>query len=342
MSADEDFLPYLKKVAGGERLDAESAARAFGIIMSGGVSDIPLAGFLTALTVRGPAVSEITGASRAMRAAMTSVESTPHAIDLCGTGGDGHGTLNISTAAAFAVAGAGVPVAKHGNRNMSSRTGTADALEALGVKIALTAQGAQACLREAGICFLFAQSFHPAVRHVAGVRKGLGFRTIFNLLGPISNPARVRKQLLGVFAKEWIVPVAEVLKELGTERAWVVHGGDGLDEMTTTGVTHAAILEDGKISLRDFTPEEFGLKRATLADLKGGDAPENAAAIKRLLAGEKSAYRDIVVFNAGAALTIAGKTEDLKTGIAEAVQAIDSGKAAGILDKLIAVSQRQA
>ena len=340
MSADEDFLPYLKKVAAGERLDTESAARAFALIMGGGVSDIPLSGFLTALTVRGIAVSEITGASRAMRQAMTSVDSTPHAIDLCGTGGDGHGTLNISTAAALVVAGAGVPVAKHGNRNMSSRTGTADALEALGVKIALGPQGAQACLREAGICFLFAQTYHPGVRHVAGVRKSLGFRTIFNLLGPISNPARVRKQLLGVFAKEWIVPIAEALKELGAERAWVVHG-EGLDEMTTTGVTHAAILENGKVSLRDFTPEEFGLKRVEISALKGGEAPENAAAIKRLLAGETGAYRDIVLLNAGAALTVAGLTQDLKAGIAAATQSIDGGKAASVLEKLIAVSQRQ-
>jgi len=270
---------------------------------------------------------------------MRRIDAPADAIDLCGTGGDGHGTLNVSTAAAFVVAACGVPVAKHGNRNMSSRTGAADVLEALGVRIDLDPAGAERCLRETGICFLFAQTYHPAMKHVAPVRGELGFRTIFNLLGPLSNPGGVRRQLLGVYSREWLVPVANVLARLGTEKAWVVHGSDGLDEMTTTGVSHVAVLENGKVSTLTVAPQDMGLEHASLAALKGGIPDDNADAIRKLLSGTRGAFRDIVLLNAGAALVVADKVHDLKEGIARAAQAIDSGAAGNVLAKLESVSQ---
>jgi anthranilate phosphoribosyltransferase len=337
-----DFAAILKRLSEGQTLNAEDAARAVGEIMSGEVSPPRIAAFLTALAVRKPTVAEITGAARAMRGAMHSIKAPPGAIDLCGTGGDGQGTLNVSTATAFVVAACGVPVAKHGNRNMSSRTGAADALEALGVKIDLAPEAAEACLRETNFCFLFAPAYHPATKHVGPVRRELGFRTIFNLLGPISNPANVKRQLVGVFALEWIEPVAEVLHELGTEKAWVVHGSDGMDELTTTGATHVAILENGKITRREIAPEEIGIARASSAALKGGEAAENADAIRKLLAGELGAFRDIVLLNSAASLIVAGKAGDLKAGTALAAAAIDSGKAKELLARAAAASQRAA
>jgi anthranilate phosphoribosyltransferase len=339
MSEGEDFSLLLKRLVAGETLDADASARAFGALISGEVSQSRMASFLTALAMREATVDEIVGAARAMRAAMRKVAAPVGAIDLCGTGGDGHGTLNVSTAAAFVVAACGVPVAKHGNRNMSSRTGTADVLEALGVKIDLDAPEAERCLREAGLSFLFAQTYHPAMKHVAPVRKELGFRTIFNLLGPISNPAGVRRQLLGVYSRDWIEPLAHVLARLGTEKAWIVHGNDGLDEMTTTSATHVAVLEYGKVTTRDIEPEDAGLPRATLAALKGGEPAENAAALRALLSGAQSAYRDIVLLNAAAALIVAGNATELKSAVALAADAIDSGHAKTALAKLVAVSQ---
>jgi anthranilate phosphoribosyltransferase len=273
-----------------------------------------------------------------MRTNMKSIEAPTGAIDLCGTGGDGHGTLNISTAVSFVVAGRGVPVAKHGNRNMSSRTGAADVLEALGVKIDLDPEGAQRCLLDAGLCFLFAQTYHPAVRHVAEVRRQLGIRTIFNLLGPLSSPARVKRQLLGVYSREWLEPLANVLRELGTEKAWIVHGHDGLDELTTTDISHVAALEKGRVESFDLAPEDAGLKRATIAQLKGGSAAENASAITALFHGMRSPYRDIVVLNAGAALIAAGKADDLRAGAALAAESIDGGRARCALEALVEVS----
>lgn len=337
-----DFTAILKRLSEGQTLNADEAARAVGEIMSGEVSQPRIAAFLTALAVRKPTVAEITGAARAMRGAMHSIKAPAGAIDLCGTGGDGQGTLNVSTATAFVVAACGVPVAKHGNRNMSSRTGAADALEALGVKIDLAPEAAEACLRETNFCFLFAPAYHPATKHVGPVRRELGFRTIFNLLGPISNPANVKRQLIGVFALEWIEPVAEVLRELGTEKAWIVHGSDGMDELTTTGVTHVAILENGKITRREIAPEDIGITRASPAALKGGEAAENADAIRRLLAGEHGAFRDIVLLNSAASLVVAGKANDLKIGAALAVTAIDSGKAKELLARAASASQRAA
>jgi len=330
-----DFFPALERVRSGATLSEAQATEAFAAIFSGDVAEGELADFLLALANRRPTVAEITGAARSMRAGMRSIEAPPGAIDLCGTGGDGHNTLNISTAVSFVVAGAGVPVAKHGNRSATSRAGAADVLETLGVKIELSPAQAQRCLEDAGSCFLFARAYHPAMRHVANVRSRLGVRTIFNLLGPLSNPARVTRQLLGVYAREWIEPMAEVLGVLGTERAWVVHGSDGLDEMTTTGETHIASLDKGHIQLLDFDAVP---RRATLADLKGGDAQHNADAIKNLLDGEDGAFRDIVVLNAAAALIVADKAQSIAEGVHMAEVSIDSGAALSRLELLVEVS----
>jgi anthranilate phosphoribosyltransferase len=340
MSGGEDFSHALKRLVGGETLDADASASAFGEIMAGHVGEAQMAAFLTALAIRGASDDEIVGAARAMRGAMTTISTPPGAMDLCGTGGDGHGTLNVSTATSFVVAACGVPVAKHGNRNMSSRTGAADVLEELGVRIDLAPQAAEAVLRETNFCFLFAPAYHSAMKHVTPVRKALGFRTIFNLLGPLSNPAGVKRQLLGVFARDFIEPLANVLAALGTTKAWVVHGSDGLDEMTTTGVTHVAALEHGKIIRREITPEEIGLKRITLSALKGGEAKENADAIRALLNGEQGAFRDIVVLNSAAALVVADKAKDLKSAAAIASDAINSGAAKNVLARVAAASQK--
>jgi anthranilate phosphoribosyltransferase len=268
-----------------------------------------------------------------MRAAMTTVEAPRNAIDVCGTGGDGAGTLNVSTATAFVVAACGVAVAKHGNRAMSSRTGAADVLEALGVPINLNAAAAGKSLKEPGFAFLFAPSYHPAMKNVAPVRRDLGFRTVFNLLGPICNPAGVRRQLIGIYAREWLEPVAHVLAELGTEKAWIVHGADGLDELSTTGPTRVAMLEDGRITLREIVPEDAGIERTSLAALKGGTADDNARAIRELLSGAKGAFRNIVLLNASAALIAAGQASTLKDGVAQAAEAIDKGRAATALEQ---------
>jgi anthranilate phosphoribosyltransferase len=334
-SAPADFSAALAIVRGGGTLDAEASARVFETIMSGAVPDDDLAAFLTAQAERGPTVPEIVGAVRAMRAAMREVAAPFDAIDLCGTGGDGHGTLNISTAVSFVVAGAGVPVAKHGNRSASSKSGAADILEALGVKIGLEPDAAAKVLAETGIVFLFAQIHHPAMRHVGAVRRKIGRRTIFNLLGPLASPARVTRQLVGIYSADWLTPYAEALQALGSSRALVVHGEDGLDELTTTGKTFTASLEDGRIIRGEITPEEAGLKRASLADLKGGDAAQNAAALRRLFDGAFGPYRDIVLLNAGAALMVAGMAKDVSSGVSLAAQALDSGAAKTKLQALI-------
>jgi anthranilate phosphoribosyltransferase len=331
--AKDEFGAILKRAASGERLASAEAASAFGAMMSGSVSEMRMAAFLTALSVRGPSVAEIAGAARAMRAAMTKVDAPRNAIDVCGTGGDGAGTLNVSTATAFVVAACGVPVAKHGNRAMSSRTGAADVLETLGVPIDLDAEAARKSLVDPGFAFLFAPSYHPAMKNVAPVRRELGFRTVFNLLGPICNPAGVRRQLIGIYAREWLEPVAHVLADLGTERAWIVHGEDGLDELSTTGPTRVVMLEDGRVTVRDIEPEDAGLERASLAALKGGTAADNARAIRELLAGAKGAFRDIVLLNAAAALVIAGEASNLRDGVARAGEAIDRGRASDALER---------
>ena len=336
--SDPAYKAFLRRVVEGGTLDKDQSAAVFGAIMEGKVSEGELAAFLTAQSVRGPTVPEIVGAVTAMRAAMKRVKAPAGAIDLVGTGGDGLSTLNISSAACFVTAACGVPIAKHGNRNMSSRTGAVDVLEALGVKVDVTPEVAQTCVEKTGVCFLFAQGFHPAMRHVTPVRRALGFRTIFNLLGPLSNPAGVKRQLLGVYALEWMEPVAKVLATLGAEKAWVVHGHDGLDELSISDVTHVAVLAHGFVTTKTVSPEEAGLRRWPLAAVKGGDAPENAAALTRLLDGEPGAYRDIVLLNSAAALIVADKARDLREGAVMAAKALDSGAAKTVLQRLVAVS----
>ncbi|HBQ34877.1 MAG TPA: anthranilate phosphoribosyltransferase, partial [Ochrobactrum anthropi] len=294
-----------------------------------------------ALRVRGETVPEIAGAVASMRSRMLGVSAPNNAIDIVGTGGDQSGSYNVSSCSAFVVAGAGVPVAKHGNRALSSRSGAADALAALGINIEADASIIGRSITEAGLGFMFAPMHHSAMRHVGPSRVELGTRTIFNLLGPLSNPASVKRQLVGVFAPQWLVPLAEVLKELGSEAAWVVYG-DGLDEMTTAGTTQVAALENGRIRTFEITPEEVGLRRCDPAELKGGEAAVNAKALLGVLEGEKNAYRDIVLLNSGAALVIAGNAKDLKEGIALAAQSIDSGAALDVLQKVIAVSNDKA
>ncbi len=329
--------PHIAKVAAGTPLTFEEAREAFDIIMSGEATPGQIGGFLMALRVRGETVSEISGAVATMRDKMLRVEAPADAIDIVGTGGDGSHSVNISTASAFVIAGAGVPVAKHGNRGLSSLTGAADVLTALGVNIDLTPEAIGRCIHEAGVGFMFAPAHHPAMKHVGATRVELGTRTIFNLLGPLSNPAGVNRQLVGVFSPEWVQPVAETLKELGAEHVWVVHG-DGYDEITTTGETHVAALRDGVISTFTLAPEQVGLARHTREELRGGDSAYNAAALRGVLEGAKGAYRDTVLMNAGAGLVVADKVATIGEGVALAAEAIDSGRALAVLDRLIGVS----
>jgi len=334
----EDLKPLLAKVADGNALGAEEAENAFDIIMSGEAAESQIGAFLMALRVRGETVDEITGAVRTMRAKATMISAPEGAIDVVGTGGDGAGTFNVSTGAALVVAGSGVPVAKHGNRALSSKSGAADVLTALGVNLDAEMDVIERCIREAGIGFMMAPGHHSAMRFVGPVRAALAVRTIFNILGPLSNPAGVKRQFTGVFAKEWVEPMARTLANLGTEAAWIVHGSDGLDELTTTGPTFVAELKNGAISTFEISPEDYGLAIAQPEDLKGGDGEVNADAIRSLLAGEAGAYRDIVVFNAAASLVVAGKATDVGEGIAMAAAAIDGGKAQTVLDKLVEIS----
>ncbi|WP_288429508.1 anthranilate phosphoribosyltransferase [uncultured Agrobacterium sp.] len=332
-----DLKPLIAKVANGESLNRDEARQAFDILMSGEATPSQIGGFLLALRVRGETVDEIVGAVASMRARMLPVSAPAHAVDIVGTGGDGLGTYNISTLASIIVAGTGLPVAKHGNKALSSKSGTADALSALGVKLDIGPELISRCINEAGLGFMFAQLHHSAMRHVGPTRVELGTRTIFNLLGPLSNPAGAKRQLLGVFSPRWLNPIAEVLRDLGSESIWVVHG-DGMDEITTTGVTHVTALEDGKIHSFDLTPKDFGVEPATINDLKGGDGIANAKALRDVLSGHKNAYRDVSLCNAAAALVVAGKAETLSEGMKIASQSLDEGKAAAALDRLVAVS----
>jgi len=334
----EDLKPLLAKVADGNALGVDEAEAAFDIIMSGEAAESQIGAFLMALRVRGETVDEITGAVRTMRAKVTKISAPESAIDVVGTGGDGAGTFNVSTGAALVVAGAGVPVAKHGNRALSSKSGAADVLTALGVNLDAEMDVIERCIHDAGIGFMMAPRHHSAMRFVGPVRAALAVRTIFNILGPLSNPAGVKRQFTGVFAKEWVEPMASTLANLGTEAAWIVHGSDGLDELTTTGPTFVAELKDGAISTFEISPKEYGLARARPEDLKGGDGEVNATAIRNLLAGEAGPYRDIVVFNAAASLVVAGKAADVGEGVAMATAAIDGGKAQTVLDKLVEIS----
>ena len=332
-----DLKPLLAKVATGTSLNTEEARAAFDIMMSGEATPTQIGGFLMALRVRGETVDEILGAVTTMRSKMLGVRAPDGAIDIVGTGGDGTHTYNISTLASIIVAGCGIPVAKHGNRAQSSKSGTADALSALGVKLDITPDVTERCIAEAGIGFMFAQAHHTAMRFVGPSRVELGTRTIFNLLGPLSNPAGVKRQLLGVFSPHWLRPVAEVLKSLGSTNVWVVHGS-GLDEITLTGKTDVVALETGTIREFTLTPGDFGLPACALDEIRGGDGEHNAGALKAILDGAQNAYRNVSVANAAAALVISGKAADIREGAELASQSLTSGAARAALDRLVAVS----
>jgi anthranilate phosphoribosyltransferase len=333
-----DLKPYLVLVAKGKALSQEEAEAAFAIIMEGQASDAQIGAFLMGLHLRGESVDEISGAARMLRARAETIEAPDDAIDTCGTGGDAKGSFNISTASALVTASCGVPVAKHGNRAQTSKSGSADVLAALGVNIEAEPALQQLALKQVNFCFLMAPRHHAAMRHVAKARQQIGIATIFNLVGPLTNPAGAKRQLVGVFDKVWVEPLAHVLDRLGLERAWVVHGCDGMDEITTTGPTYVAELKDGKVSSFEVTPEDAGLPRAASEGLLGGEANENAAMMRALLDGEKGPLRDIVLLNSAATLVISGRTGDLAAGVELAAQAIDEGKSRETLEKLVAIT----
>jgi anthranilate phosphoribosyltransferase len=337
-NTQSEMKTLLAKVADGISLSEKEAETAFNVVMSGEATSAQIGAFLMALRIRGETVDEITGAVRVMREKALRVSAPEDAIDIVGTGGDASGTLNISTGAALVVAAAGVPVAKHGNRALSSKCGSADVLAALGVNIDADIALVERAIREAGIGFLMAPRHHSAMRHVAGPRVELGTRTIFNLLGPLSNPAGVKRQFSGAFARQWIEPMARVLGKLGSERAWVVHGVDGIDELTTTGLSYVAELDNGEIRTFEVVPGDAGLPVAQPGDLKGGDGTVNAEAMRRMIRGEPGAFRDAVVYNAAAALIVAGNAESLAQGAALAAAAIDDGRAEATLNKLVAIT----
>jgi len=322
--------PMLARLAQGAELTEDEAEKLFEAIVAGTAFPAQIGAALMALSRRGETASELTAAVRVMRRHLVPISGGAEAIDCCGTGGDGHGTLNISTAVAFVVAACGVPVAKHGNRAASSRSGAADVLGALGVGVASPAK-AEEMLTRHGLTFMFAPNHHPGMKAVGTIRKELGFRTLFNLAGPLSNPAGTARQLIGVYDPRWLMPVAEALQRLGSVSAWIVHGSDGLDELTITGPSEVAILTEDGIERRVVTPEDAGLPRAALADIQGGEPADNAAALLRLLDGETGAYRNIVLLNAAAALIVAGKAADLTAGVALAAAAIDGGQAGALL-----------
>jgi len=333
-----DLKPMIAKVANGTALSRDEARDAFNVMMSGEATPSQIGGLLMALRVRGETVDEITGAVEIMREKMLRVEAPEDAIDIVGTGGDASGSYNISTCAAFVAAGAGLKVAKHGNRALSSRSGAADVLMALGVKLDVPPDAITQCIAEAGLGFMFAPAHHSSMKHVGPSRVELGTRTIFNLLGPLSNPAGARRQVTGVFSKTWVQPLAQVLKNLGCEACWICHGDGGFDEIVPSGTSWISELKDGAIRSFEVTPELAGLPRSQPDDLKGGDAAHNADALRHVLAGKPSAFRDAAVMTAGAALIVAGKAADLKSGVAAAQQAIDSGAAEQALADLVKVS----
>lgn len=334
----DDLKPILAQIADGNSLSADDAEKAFDIIMSGEASESQIGALLMALRVRGETVEEITGAVRAMRAKALMVEAPDGAMDIVGTGGDASGTYNISTGTALVVAGCGVPVAKHGNKAVSSKSGAADVLTSLGVNLDAEMALVEQAIREANVGFLFAMRHHNAMRFVGPVRAALGVRTIFNILGPLSNPAGVTRQFTGVFAKQWAEPMAQVLGNLGCEAAWVVHGSDGLDELTTTGPSFVAELKDGEVSTFDVSPEDAGIAVATPEDLKGGDPDHNAQAIRDMVDGAAGAFRDVVLYNAAASLMVAGRVENLKDGVEQAAASIADGQARAALDKLVEIT----
>ncbi|NNU80695.1 anthranilate phosphoribosyltransferase [Halovulum dunhuangense] len=337
----DPLKPLIARAAEGA-LTREEAEAAFSILMEGNATPAQIGGLLMALRVRGETVEEYAAAAAVMRRKCVKVRAPEGAIDIVGTGGDGKGTLNISTAAAFVVAGAGVPVAKHGNRNLSSKSGSADALSQMGISVMVGAAVVERALAEVGIAFMMAPMHHPAMRHVMPARQELGTRTIFNILGPLTNPAGVKRQLTGAFSRDIILPMAETLGALGSDRAWLVHGADGTDEISIAGVTHVARLDDGHVTLGEIHPEDAGLPVHAFDAILGGTPEENARALRALLAGEASAYRDAVLLNAAAALVIAGTAADLREGVARAAQSIDSGAAAARIAALAELTTKAA
>ena len=333
-----DLKPYLAKVADAKVLTFDEAREAFEIIMSGRATPAQIAGFLVALRMRGEQVDEISAAVDVIRSKALSVNAPAGAMDIVGTGGDGSGTLNISTATAIVTAGCGIPVAKHGNRALSSKSGAADVLTALGVNLDAEVSLIERSIAEAGIGFMMAPRHHESFKYVGPVRVEMGIRTVFNILGPLCNPAGVKRYLIGVFAQEWVQPMAQTLAKLGCEKAWVVHGADHLDELSTTGENTICEVSGGSVREFNLSPEEAGLPRASLADLKGGDGTYNAERLSALLDGQQDAYRDIVLFGTGAALLIADKAANIKEGVAMAASAIDSGKARSALEDMVKIT----
>ncbi|HUN52161.1 MAG TPA: anthranilate phosphoribosyltransferase, partial [Candidatus Sulfotelmatobacter sp.] len=337
-----DLKPLIAHVAAGGRLTRAQAETAFDIIMSGNATPAQMGGFLMALRVRGETVEEVTGAASIMRAKSHAVRAPADAMDVVGTGGDNSGTYNVSTASALVVAACGVPVAKHGNRALSSKSGAGDVLAALGVDLEADYSLVERAIHEIGIGFMLAPRYHSAMRNVGPTRVELGTRTIFNILGPLSNPAQVKRYLVGTFAKDWVEPMARVLGNLGAEHAWVVHGADGLDELTLTGPSHVSELKDGAVRSFTLSPADAGLPLAPPAALKGGDAAHNAKAMTELLAGARGPFRDFVLYNSAAALLVAGKAANLPDGARLAAAALDDGRAARTLERLVAITSGRA
>jgi anthranilate phosphoribosyltransferase len=342
MDGASQLRHLIQKVSAGTTLEEQEIRLALDLMTAGEATPAQMGAFLMALRVRGETVEEITGAAQMMRSRMNRVPVPEDAVDIVGTGGDSHGTYNVSTCAALVAAGAGIKIAKHGNRRVSSMSGASDVLSVLGVKLDVPSEVISRCVSEAGVGFMWAPMHHPAMKHWAPVRAELGIRTIFNLLGPICNPAGVKRQIVGVFSWQWVEPIAHVLNKLGCEHVWVVHGHDGLDELTTTGATDVAEVKDGHVTVFEVTPADAGLQPAKLSDLKGGDEKHNAEAIRDVLAGKKTPLRDIAVLNAAAALIVADKATNLTDGAALAAHSIESGAAQRALDKLIAISNGRA
>jgi anthranilate phosphoribosyltransferase len=342
MDGASQLRNLIQKVSAGTTLEEQEIRLALDLMTAGEATPAQMGAFLMALRVRGETVEEITGAAQMMRSRMNRVPVPEDAVDIVGTGGDSHGTYNVSTCAALVAAGAGIKIAKHGNRRVSSMSGASDVLSVLGVKLDVPSEVISRCVSEAGVGFMWAPMHHPAMKHWAPVRAELGIRTIFNLLGPICNPAGVKRQIVGVFSWQWVEPIAHVLNKLGCEHVWVVHGHDGLDELTTTGATDVAEVKNGHVTVFEVTPADAGLQPAKLSDLKGGDEKHNAEAIRDVLAGKKTPLRDIAVLNAAAALIVADKAANLTDGAALAAHSIESGAAQRALDKLIAISNGRA
>lgn len=337
-AAPSDLKTLLGKTVAGQTLSFAEAEQAFHIIMSGAATPAQIAAFLVSLRMRGETVDEMSGAVSVIRSKCLAIKAPAGAMDIVGTGGDGAHTLNISTATAMVVAACGVPVAKHGNRAVSSKSGTADVQTALGINVNADFQRLEQALHEVNYCFMLAPRHHESFKHVGPVRAELGVRTMFNLLGPLCNPAGVKRYLLGVYAKEWVRPVAETLARLGCEKAWVVHGAGGLDELSTMGSNYVCAVDAGNVTEMEVAPQQAGLPQAMLADIKGGDSSYNATRLKALLQGTQDAYRDIVLFGSAAALIVAGRTDSLTEGVTIAANAIDEGKAQAVLDGLVRIT----